>query len=109
LVSAAAAARTPLDAELALSPVLGMLDRLAPPDAAPEQRAAMVADLLGGLIAWAQAAPSATALALLRVIAALGGPTIEEHARSSADLVAASGIPDRPWATSLGRPELIRA
>jgi hypothetical protein len=36
LVRAVAAARTPLDAELALSPVLGMLDRLAPPDAAPE-------------------------------------------------------------------------
>ena len=109
MVRAVAAARTPLDAELAVSPVLGMLDRMAPEEATPEQRTAMVQDLLSGLIAWAQAAASPAALAFLRVAAVLGDPATREQARSAADRIAASGVRDRPWATALGRPELVRA
>jgi hypothetical protein len=54
MVRAVAAARTPLDAELAVSPVLGLLGRMAPEDATPGQPATMVLDFLTGLIDWAQ-------------------------------------------------------
>ncbi len=109
MVRAVAAARTPLDAELALSPVFGMLDRMAPDEATPGQRAGMVQDLLSGLIAWAESAASPAALTFLRVAAVLGHPATREQAASAADRVAARGVRDRPWATALGRPELVRA
>jgi hypothetical protein len=109
MVRAVAAARTPLDAELALSPVLGMLDRMAPEDSTAEQRAGACGDLLTGLIDWAQSAASPGALAFLRVAAVLGDPATREQARSAADRMAACGVRDRPWAGALGRPELVRA
>ncbi len=109
MVRAVAAASTPLAAELALSPVLGMLDRMAPEESTPADRAAMRRDLLSGLIAWAESAASPGALALLRVTAVLGDPETRQQAGSAADRVAASGVQDRPWAGVLGRPTLIRA
>jgi len=109
MVRAVAAARTPLHAELALSPVLGMLERMAPEESTPGQRAAMAQDLVCGLIDWAQAAAAPGPLAFLRVAAVLGYPTTRQRARSAADRMAASGIGDRPWAGTLGRPELVRA
>ncbi len=109
MVSAVAAARTPLDAELALSPMLGMFDRMAPEESTTQQRAAMRQDLLAGLIAWAQSAASPGALSFLRVAAVLGDPATREQAGSAAERMAASGVRDRPWAAVLGRPELVRA
>lgn len=109
MIRAVAAARTPLDAELALSRILGLLERMAPEEATPDQRGAMVQDLLTGLIDCADSAASPAALALLRVAAVLGPPATRELAASAAERVAASGVRDRPWATSLGRPELLRA
>lgn len=108
MVRAVAAASTPLAAELALSPMLGTLDRMAPEESTPEDRAAMRRDLLGGLISWAESAPSPGALTLLRVAAVLGDPETRHRAGSAADRVAASGVQDRPWAGQLGRPELVR-
>ena len=109
MVRAVAAASTPLAAELALSPVLGMLDRMAPEESTPADRAAVRRDLLSGLIAWAESTASPDALALLRVAAVLGDPETRQQAGSAADRVAASGVQDRPWAGVLGRPTLIRA
>jgi len=109
MVRSVAAARSPLDAELALSPVLGMVDRMGPEEATPEQRVAMRRDLLTGLIAWAQSAASPGALAFLRVAAVLGETATRLLAGSAADQLAASGVPDRPWAGALGRPALVRA
>jgi hypothetical protein len=109
MVRAVAAARTPLDAELAVSLVLGMLERMAPEDATPGQQAAMVQDFLTGAIDWAQAQASPATLAFLRVAAVLGPPATRRLAGSAADQVAAGGVPDRPWASRLGRPDLIRA
>jgi hypothetical protein len=109
MVRAVAAARTPLDAELAFGPVLGMLDRLAPEESTPQERAAMRHDLLSGLISWAEAAASPGALAFLRVAAVLGDPQPRHQAGAAADRLAASGVPDRPWVSALGRPALVRA
>ena len=102
-------AGTAEDAELALSPVLGMLARMAPEEATPGQRAAMRRDLLTGLIAWAQSAASPGALAFLRVAAVLGDAATRQQAAAAADQVAASGVHDRPWAGMVGRPDLVRA
>jgi hypothetical protein len=109
MVRGVAAATTPLAAELALSPVLGTLDRMAPAESTPAERTAMRRDLLSGLIAWAEAAASPGALALLRVAAVLGDPHTRQQAGSAAERVAASGVQDRPWAGVLGRPTLLRA
>lgn len=109
MIRAVAAARTPLDAELVVSPVLGMLERMGPEDATAGQQAAMVQDLLTGLIDWARGQESPAALAFLRVAAVLGPPAARRLAASAADQVAAGGVRDRPWAEALGRPELLRA
>jgi hypothetical protein len=109
MVRAVAAARTPLDAELALSPVLGMLERMAPQESTPEQRAAVTEDLVGGLIGWAQAGASSARLAFLRVAGVLSDPATRDQAVAAAVRMAGDGVRDRPWAAALGRPRLVRA
>lgn len=109
MVRAVAAARAPLDAELALSPVLGMLEQLAPEESTADDRAAMRRELLTGLITWAESTASPAALAFLRVASVLGDQPDRGLAEAAANRVAASGVADRPWARLLGRPELLRA
>jgi hypothetical protein len=109
MVRGVADARTPLDAELALSPLLGMLERLAPEESTADDRAAMRRELLTGLVAWAESNASPAALAFLRVATVLGDQPDREQAEAAANRLAATGLADRPWAPVLGRPDLIRA
>ena len=90
-----------MDAELWGSDLIGALA------ASAAGQAALTRALTESLVpaAEAAAAPEAPeALALLRVLAVLGAPGLRAAAGQAAGRVSARGVPDPPWAASLGDP-----
>jgi hypothetical protein len=89
----------PFEAELAGGEFLGMISEdVNDEDAMPEVFATMVRD------AEADAMPAA--LAMLRVLAVLGPPSIRPEASAAADRLVSAGLEDRPWVKELGRPTI---
>lgn len=87
-----------LDAEICGSEFIGEMRRAAPPDLD-------VADVLGEVIRQLPAHQGLAALAMVRVLAAVGPVAIREIAADTAGQLAAAGQADMPWATGLGTPK----
>ena len=90
----------PLVIEQMTSDVLGMVWQQTPPEGDPD----------GPVIALAAAVGrrrDPASLALLRALAMLGpsGP-VRERAAAAAEALAAQGVPEPPWAETIGRPAL---
>jgi len=87
-----------LDAEICGSEFVGELRRAAPPDLD-------VADVLRDVIRQLPDHQGPAALAMARVLAAVGPGAIREIAADTAGQLAAAGQADMPWAVGLGTPE----
>jgi hypothetical protein len=88
----------PVDAELWGSDLIGALA------ASAAGQAALTRALTESLVPAAEAAAAPEALALLRVLAALGAPGLRAAAGQAAARVSARGVADPPWAAALGVP-----
>jgi hypothetical protein len=91
----------PIDAELWGSDMIGALSRRPDGDASSAE---VMAELATSLVPAAERAATPTALALLRVLAAIGSPVLREAATGAAGRVSALGVPDPAWATVVGTP-----
>jgi hypothetical protein len=90
----------PVDAELWGSDVIGALT------AAAQDEARAMRALAGTLVPAAEEAATPQALAMLRVFAAIGSPSLQAAAGQAADRLAASGVPDAAWAPVIGAPRV---
>lgn len=63
-----------------------------------------MAQLTASLVPAAEESATPEALALLRILAALGSPALRSAASEAADRVHASGVPNPVWAARLGAP-----
>jgi hypothetical protein len=88
----------PVDAELWGSDLIGALA------ASAAGQASLMQALTESLVPAAEAAATPEALALLRVLAALGAPGLRAAAGQAAARVSARGVADPPWAATLGFP-----
>ena len=88
----------PVDAELWGSDLIGALA------ASAAGQDALTRALTESLVPAAEAAAAPEALALLRVLAALGAPGLRAAAGQAAARVSAGGVADPPWAAALGVP-----
>jgi Plasmid pRiA4b ORF-3-like protein len=90
-----------LEAEIAGGGFISELRRAAPADVS-------VADVLADVMPQLIRHPCAEALAMARVLAAVGPAEVRAVAASAADQLAASGQTDMPWAAGLGQPKPVR-
>jgi hypothetical protein len=95
--------RRPIDAELWGSDMIGALSRRPAGDASGAE---VMAELATSLVPAAEQAATPEALAVLRVLAAIGSPALRQAATEAAGRVTARGVPDPDWATAIGRPEV---
>jgi hypothetical protein len=97
----------PVDAELWGSDIIGALsgggasgvvgaDGAAVPD--------IMAELTTSLVPAAEESATPEALALLRILAAIGSPALTAAAAEAAERVTASGVTDPDWAAAIGSP-----
>jgi hypothetical protein len=107
LIADLTAARTALEAELALSGMLGFVKTGIAGD--EEERAEAIRVLLTQIIGRADELADADALMVLRVCAAVGPRETRVAADAAAGRIARTGVTDRPWATRIGRPTFLRA
>ena len=91
--------RRPIDAELWGSDLLGALAREA---------SGAQSQLVHILVPAAERSATPEALALLRVLGAIGTPVLKTAATAAADRVTAGGVPDPGWAAVIGTPEVGR-
>jgi len=102
----------PIDAELWGSDMIGALGRPAAQaaggGAAAGSDAGVMAELAESLVPAAEREATPEALALLRVLAAIGLPELAAAATAAAERVTAAGVPDPGWAAVVGRPEIGR-
>jgi hypothetical protein len=101
------AVREPVDAELWGSDMIGALTRRAPGDGA-DAMADVMTELAASLVPAAERDASPEALALLRVLAAIGTPELRTAAAEAAGRLTASGVPDPAWAAAIGSPTVGR-
>ena len=90
----------PVDAELWGSDLIGALSSSA------AGQASLTDALTGSLIPAAEAAATPEALALLRVLAAVGSPPLRAAAGQAAARLSAHGVADPPWARTIGAPQV---
>lgn len=90
----------PVDAELWGSDLIGALASSA---AGPSS---LTGTLTGSLVPAAEAASTPAALALLRVLAAVGSPPLRAAASAAAGRLSAQDVADRPWAAVIGAPQV---
>lgn len=109
LLAALAEARNPLAAEEMLCTTLGAARSGLPDDVDEEDRHRALTEVLGGMIEHAERLRSVEALALVRVCSVLGPASTRSAAQQGASRLAAAGVPDRPWAATVGSPALLRA
>src|SRR5215472_8122104 len=88
----------PVDAELWGSDLIGALS------ASAAGQASLMDALTGSLVPAAELASTPESLALLRVFAAVGSPALRAAAGQAAARLSARGLPDPPWAATLGSP-----
>ena len=91
--------REPIDAELWGSDMLGALSRSA------GEGTDLMGELAASLVPAAEEAATPEALALLRVLGALGSAQLRKTSNQSAERIKASGIADPSWASELGTPK----
>lgn len=94
--------RTPVDAELWGSDMIGALSR------AGGDGADVMAELAATLVPAAEQDATPESLALLRILAAIGSPGLRTAAAEAAERVTANGVPDPDWAITLGSPAVGR-
>jgi hypothetical protein len=101
--------RQPIDAELWGSDMIGALSGHASwKDGAGDDSANVMADLSGSLVPAAEKDATPEALALLRILAAIGSPALKRAAEAAAERLTAQGVPDPDWAAAIGSPALGR-
>jgi len=91
--------RRPIDAELWGSDIIGALSG-GDVDAAPE----VMTELTASLVPAAEESATPEALALLRILAAIGSPALTAAAAEAAERVTAGGVADPDWAAAIGSP-----
>lgn len=106
LISEIANVRRPLDAELVPCAVFGLIEQGVVGE--PAEREAALATLITQVVEHAERRGTADALALLRVFSLLGPRAARASADAAAERLAALGVPDRPWASTIGRPTVLR-
>lgn len=89
----------PIDAELWGSDIIGALSG-GDAAAAPE----VMAELTASLVPAAEASATPEALALLRILAAIGSPALAAAATEAAERLTAGGVADPDWAAAIGSP-----
>jgi len=103
-----AGVREPIDAELWGSDMIGAVSGHSPAGAGAgagsDDAAEVMAELATSLVPAAEQEASPEALALLRVLGAIGSPVLRDAATEAAERVVANGVPDPEWATSIGSP-----
>ena len=94
--------RQPIDAELWGSDMIGALgsDGSGPDDSEVMKQLAL------SVVPAAEKDATQESLALLRSLAAIGGPALRQVAREAADRLAAGGVPDADWAAAIGSPTI---
>ncbi len=90
----------PVDAELWVSDLIGALASSA------AGQASLMNVLTASLVPAAEAAATPEALALLRVLAAVGSPALRAAAGQAAARVRDAGVADPPWANTIGLPQV---
>lgn len=89
-----------MDAELWGSDLIGALASSA------AGLSSLMDTLTKSLVPAAEAAAAPEALALLRVLAAVGSPALRTAAGQAADRLSAQGVADPPWAAEIGAPQV---
>lgn len=90
--------RTPIDAELWGSDMIGTFSR------AEGGGIDVMAELATTLVPAAEEDGTGEALALLRILAAIGSDALRTAATGAAERVNARGVSDQPWAAAIGSP-----
>jgi hypothetical protein len=90
----------PVDAELWGSDLIGALA------SSVASQASLMDALTGSLVPAAEAASTPEALALLRVLAAVGAPSLRAAAGEAATRVRGRDVADPPWARAVGHPQV---
>jgi hypothetical protein len=93
----------PIDAELWGSDMIGAVSRHS---AGGDERADVMAELAVSLVPAAEKEGSPEALALLRVLGAIGSPALKTAATEAAERVTGQGVPDPDWAAVIGSPTI---
>jgi hypothetical protein len=96
--------RQPIDAELWGSDMIGALSGHATGGARAEVDAEVMAELAKSLVPAAERDGTPEALALLRILGAIGSPELRAAAVNAARRVAGQGVPDPDWAAVIGSP-----
>jgi hypothetical protein len=94
--------RQPIDAELWGSDMIGALSRRA----TGSDRAEVMAELATSLVPAAERDATPEALALLRVLEAIGSPVLQAAATEAAERVVGQGVADPDWAAVVGSPAI---
>jgi hypothetical protein len=92
--------RQPIDAELWGSDMIGALSGAGDPSAD------VMRELASSLVPAVEMKATPEALALLRVLGAIGSPELKTAATEAAKRVTAQGVPDPDWATTIGSPAI---
>jgi hypothetical protein len=92
----------PVDAELWGSDIIGALS------GGDTDGADIMAELAASLVPAAEFSATPEALALLRILAAIGSPVLSTAATQAAQRLTASGVADPDWAAGLGSPTVGR-
>ena len=92
----------PIDAELWGSDMIGALS------GGGTDGADVMTELTASLVPAAEESATPEALALLRILAAIGSPALKAAATEAAERVTASGVTDPDWASRIGSPTVGR-
>jgi hypothetical protein len=103
----------PVDAELWGSDMIGALSAGTGPVAGASavgdaDEADVMAELAVSLVPAAEKDATPEAVALLRILAAIGSPPLKAAATAAAERVTAAGVADPEWAAALGSPTVGR-
>jgi hypothetical protein len=90
--------REPVDAELWGSDMIGALS------ASAADSGDIMTELADSLVPAAEQAATPEALALLRILAAIGSPGLRASSAQAAERVIERGVPDPDWAATIGSP-----
>jgi hypothetical protein len=94
----------PIDAELWGSDMIGALSG----DGDGAGGADVMTELAASLVPAAEQSGTPEALALLRILAAIGSPPLKKTAAEAAERVTANGVTDPDWAALIGSPTVGR-
>ena len=92
----------PIDAELWGSDMIGALSGGGP------DGTEVMTELASSLVPAVEMKATPEALALLRVLGAIGSPELKAAATEAAERVTAQGVPDPDWAAAIGSPTVGR-